>query len=468
MKRQCLMLLLLASALLSCTDDIQDSFDASNLDLPSIAVADVANVVKMDNVLALASAPEVEEDKAEEKKFSVECITGEKGDTLLYAVTKDEGGWTLYSSDKRTPPVVAQGGTGTFAQLMENDHARFWIESMAEEMAVIKSLDDSELNFTAEEIEENRKFWRSVTDPDGFVRELVGMDGSKGLGHDALPDGHYELFATEYITEVYDSIGRLTNTDWDQGNAYNYYCPYKTGSTTEHALAGCVAIAGAQMLYFLHYHLGVPETAPSEAYCYSHTGNPPYDWGQYAYSSTIWDSMNSISGVVEAPLIANVGNLVGMVYYDNLSGAFNYDLPFAFAEYGISCYRYVYEPYRMAQSLLDSMPVILGGYTSDLTKGHSFIADQYKRTKTTVKRTYEWVWDTTPAPGTLMPFVPRRVEYTYGSPVISWVGMNWGWGYMFNRDDEWFGLTGDWILGAYNYSTNRDIVCDFQIMNSSN
>ena len=43
--------------------------------------------------------------------------------------------------------------------------------------------------------------------------------------------------------------------------SYNIYCPLKSDNFW-HAPAGCVAIAGAQILYYLNHKFGVPATAP--------------------------------------------------------------------------------------------------------------------------------------------------------------------------------------------------------------
>ena len=473
MKKQSLLFVLLASAMLSCTDAMQESFD-DDLSALKFQELDKTNLVSYDNIVALntAQTAEKEEGRPMDGEQDIDCITDGRGDTLLYVCSKRDGGWTMYSSDTRIPPILAQSDKGSFSDVRKNENAMAWIQTMAEDVKLIRSLGDDQLKLTQEEIEANRDFWRSVSDPDGFVKDWLKKHSAKTLPHDDfLPTGHYELYDTEYITEVYDSIGRLTTTNWEQEYNYNMYCPYKSNSNTEHAPAGCVAISGAQILYFLHYHFGVPETAPSEAYCFSKVNQTPYNWNQYSYNSTVWDTMNNIFfnwGSAAAPLIANVGKLVDMVYGDYGSSSNNYSLPAAFAEYNIMSIYSAYNTDSLKSSLLNGMPVILGGYPAQQNTGHSFISDRYKRTKTTIKRTYAWVWDTPPSTGTIMPFVPRKVEYTYESPVISWIGMNWGWGPGYNVDQEWFTLTGDWILASYNYTTNRDMVYGFHPINAGN
>jgi hypothetical protein len=115
------------------------------------------------------------------------------------------------------------------------------------------------------------------------------------------------------------------------------------------------------------------------------------------------------------------------------------------------------------------MPVVLRAKalsTSDKGTekvGHAFIADRYKRSQTVTKNTYNWVYDTTP-PYKPLPMVPEKIEYTYSSPTINMIGMNWGWGY--TNPDEWFSLTGDWISAdsdSLNWNIDRRMIYDFKV-----
>ena len=49
----------------------------------------------------------------------------------------------------------------------------------------------------------------------------------------------------------------LIKTNWGQKDPWNSSVPFVDGSTAK-CVAGCVAISGAQMMYFLHNKLGVP------------------------------------------------------------------------------------------------------------------------------------------------------------------------------------------------------------------
>lgn len=279
-----------------------------------------------------------------------------------------------------------------------------------------------------------------------------------------LQNGLWVLRESYTYTEFYDSISRLTQTIWKQRYPYNNFCPARTDTTYYNAPAGCVAIAGAQMLYFLHYKLGKPETAPTHATCYGNINN--YTMNQDNFTTTVWDSMN-IDGYQykAAPLVANVGTLVGMDYGNSSSGADTEDLVnYVFRDwYGISCAYDEYSTGTLRTSLLSGMPVILRAKSSTVGGRHAFIIDQYMRTRTVTANYYTWVYDSWP-PNTPMPAIPEYVEYVYSSPVISMIRMNWGWGGKCNND--WFSLTGDWFAGSkggvfYNWNDSRHMIYGF-------
>ena len=457
----------------SCSDSIQEDLTNKMAEIQNVSGTD-SHFVSYSDVAALTKAESTSTRASSNATAEIKCITGNKtNDTLLYVCQKQEGGWTVYSSDTRVPAIVAQSDGGSFDDLMKIEGAKLWIQSIADDMAAIRQLDDDKLNFTREEIENNKAFWKSISSPDEFVKKMLKESATRGGGHGNLIDPELDsllhdglwVFRESYTyTEVYDSIPRLTKTIWHQHAPYNTYCPTKTDGSGLNAPAGCVAIAGAQILYFLHNKLGVPATAPSHATCYGNVNN--YTMHQDNFTTTVWDFMNTDGYQYKAaPLIANVGTLVGMNYGNSGSSAVTEDLVNdVFRDwYGISCTYGDYSTGTLRTSLLSGMPVILRASSSTISGGHAFIIDQYMRTRTVTANYYTWVYDSWP-PHTPIPAIPEYVEYTYTSPVISKVRMNWGWGGDFNN--SWFSLTGDWLAGSeggvsYNWNVSRHMIYGF-------
>ena len=403
----------------------------------------------------------------------ITCYEDAEHDTLLYICDNMGDGWTIYSSDTRVPPIVAQSDSCSFAHASENEALMAWLATIAEDMKYIKHASDAELNFTPSEIEANKNFWKSISFPDEYVKEMVKDElTTRGPGGNYLLYGHWELLSVEHYTEKYDSIQRLTKTNWKQGWPYNEYCPRKSNGW-ENAPAGCAVIAIAQMLYFLHYHLGVPQTAPSEAYCNSTVEDyPNYDWDQYNYTSTIWYYMDSVAyngyyGYYAAPFIANIGKLSNIEYGDSGSSVTNNNLANAFPIYGITCDYTTYNENDVKSNLLNGLPVLLRA--SSGSDGHVFIADRYLRKRDVTKRTYYWVYDSVPNNFPVPGNIPNNITYSYSSPYISMIGMNWGWGSYYNNDSEWVTLTGDWICQRdpyhENWNINRRMIYNFRVAN---
>lgn len=470
----------ITSIIFGCSESFEDDMFVVSNEVNPIENSSHFVTLKDIQTLTNAKGPLTRSSVATEE--NIICYTDAEQDTLLYICNKADGGWTIYSSDTRVPAIVAECAKGSFAKASENEALMAWVATIAEDMKVIRRTSDSGLNFTEEEIATNKEFWESINNVEKIIKRKQAR--LKRIGpHDPLMPiddyrlyGHYELQGVYNYERVYDSIPRLTNTNWYQSWPYNKYCPQKS-TGYGNAPAGCAVIAIAQMLYFLHYHLGVPQSAPSEAYCNSTVEDyPNYDWDQYNYTSTVWYYMDSVAyygnyGHYAAPFIANIGKLSNIEYGDDGSSVTNNNLANAFPAYGITCDYTTYNENDVKSNLLNDMPVLLSA--SSGTVGHAFITDRYKRSHIVIETVYRWIYDETPTlpDGTLMllPCISDSIIYNYSTPYISRIGMNWGWGSYYNDDSEWFTLTGDWICqrDPYhdNWNMNRRMIYNFRVVN---
>ena len=447
-------------ALASCTETTQEDLEDA-LTKPLTEAEANGHHVSYSDIVALTKVQNSGTRAYEGQEPQIECITNSSNDTLLYIHQKPTGGWTIYSSDTRVPSIVAESDEGSVEELMQCASVMEWIKWMSEDMETVSKLSDDKLKFSKKEMNANRVFWKSVSSSDEYVKEKLAESGTRALPK--FPGGHYKLVSSETIHEDYDTSTRLTETNWHQGFPYNSYCP--NGYP-----AGCVAIAGAQMLYFLHYKLGVPQEAPV---------GPGKNGVFNNYSSTIWNSMN-IKKPYEsdaAPLIADVGRLVDMNYGYYESGAVTGDLPEkVFKPYGISCTYTDYNTTKLKNSLENGMPVILRASAAE-GDGHAFIADRYKRYRNKTINYYEWVSDkpggpTTPPPSipTIPPSMKRYIDTIYSTPIINAISMNWGWGE--NLNIGWYSLTGDWVdprdlNQRRNWNKGRHMIYNFKPINNN-
>ena len=133
--------------------------------------------------------------------------------------------------------------------------------------------------------------------------------------------------------------------------------------------------------------------------------------------------------------------------------------------YGYNCDREEFNTTKVYTNLLGGMPVVAHA-KRNLTKGHSFIIDAYKRQATETTYIYRWVAELPLDPiggNGLVPITPTRpdsIVIAYSNIHLSQIQMNWGW-----RDtlvnETWYTPTGDWIANDHNYNRDRHIIHNF-------
>ena len=400
--------------------------------------------------------------------YEVNSFLGEDADTLMYIVNLgDENGWKIYSSDKRTPAILAEGDKGRFSLEDGSPALAFWLESMARNIARVKMAEDDELVFNTDEIILNKKFW-----PQSPAQTLMA-----GPDIPLIPgEGHWEetIISTRTIE---DTVVNHMVAQWDQNPPYNECCPYLTESPGDRAYAGCVAVAGAQVLHYLHYKIGVPEEMFSNGVCvgnihdfyrtFNHPSDEVWDNMSFAYQPTAAAAM-----IPEAILIAYVGAQVNMHYNDLLisepfSWAIPADLkPLLFEFHGISCSHGRYDENIVKDQLLNGMPVIVSASNLLIPIDfniHCFVIDGYRKTRTEYTHLHSYVWD-----GPADAEHNLYKDYTtisYSPSVFSGIKINWGWWTQWTTNpvnDGWYTLTDSWVLNdGSDYDHYRKMIYNF-------
>lgn len=411
------------------------------------------NFVDLSEIEAFAQRAFLSTKTGEKINYTIEAMRCSTGDTVAYLVNTQNHGWRILSADSRTPAILAEDYRGSFSIEDGSPALEAWIDCMKADMAAVRRASDDQLKFSAEEIAINKSFWRG--DPPG----------------DPLPidipepgDGHWYVQTTSEIMDG-DSVLHMT-PHWDQGHPYNVYCPFKISAPSERAYAGCVAVAGAEVLYYLNKKLGTPSQMFSYCECPGNINNPQIVFD--SFSPSVWAQMDTLYNPLfadkEAIMIAYMGYLVDMDYGDgnNGSGADDADLKnSAFPANGISCARGNYKQDTVKFSLEQRLPVIVSAYSQLLFgSGHCFVIDGYKKQYTKFTHYHYWVPD---EPLSWYDHNLYAPYYTYSSttPVITSIKINWGWWSQwppYNRNDGWYTLTGDWYTEnasgqgtSYNY-----------------
>lgn len=387
-------------------------------------------------------------------------------DEVCFYVISFTDGWQMISSDKRGPVFLAESEHGSFEEVFAKDYLRLWMCTITQDIIIRRKLEDEYNKQISEEIARKElkcvDFWHSINPNSQSGEDFIMTKNNPGEII-LLPDGHWELISATYDT-IYGEIGHLISTHWHQHFPYNIYCPPKSApGTLDKCPAGCVAVAGAQMLVFLHDTLGVPEVSPT---IINYSGSQCVISG---YSSSAWLYMDDPYSDIPSILVRDVGARVGMSYSDNSSTASTADLvDEVFYPYGISS---TYQDYSLAflQSSVANrkMPIIVRangtveydfwGFPS-YSNGHSFIVDNYKYYVIETTGTYRWIWDPHMQP---LPMVDDTVMVTYSSPVYAYIQMNWGWGDI-DDDDIYFVPSGSWEIingdDVLHFDYNRALV----------
>lgn len=399
----------------------------------------------------------------------IEPYVDQSLDTLLYIVNYGGGGgWKIFSGDKRTPAVLAEGESGCFS-LGEDGAASYWVGCMAQDIKAVRCASDSELSFSEDEIRHNLSFW---------TREPV-ITRDVPFNPYIDEDGYWEITESRE-TEVCEIVDHMTPR-WDQWAPYNQYSPLKSFSLVERAPAGCVAIAGAGVLYYLHSLFGIPETM--FGFCTISGNINNFSRSFSSSSSAVWNGMNpnysspGYSNLPEAIMIASVGGMVYMEYEDTSASALSILLKTnVFEQYGFTCSSGAYDGDIVKTNLQNSIPVIVSA-TDQLIplngRNHCFVIDGYKTTRTKIARHYRWVQ------GEFSNFTPDPSEYTtisYTLPAISNIKINWGWwtqwyngvvnGVNCPLNDGWYTLTDNWVVTVlsgetYDYNHYRTMIYGF-------
>ena len=426
------------------------------------AVAAQGNFVSIGQVLDFAAKKHPLTKATGEPDFDVAPYCGSSGDTLLYIVNYgDNDGWQILSSDARTPAVIAEGETGSFSLTEGSPAVQVWLDCTAQDIAAVRRASDSELNFTKDEIAANKQVW--------------GMRGDGDLEPITIDEGYWDYTVT-IDTIITEERGHML-PKWHQHTPYNAYCPLQSNSTTDRAPAGCVAVAGAQALYYLHSLWGIPPTMFSTCICtgYVHNYSRSFDNN----TSSVWAQMDTAchnSGLpadAEAILIAYTGHCVDMDYDNDGSGAYFSDLKTNFFEYlGISCRKMNYNADTVKHFLLQNQPVIVSASNLLIPtdgKVHCFAIDGYK--KTAIRYTY-YHYFVPDHPNSWVPTPEYEPYYTYSqtTPQITQIKINWGWKSQWISpflNEGWYGLTANWYVdlgsGPYNYNHNVKTIHGFHL-----
>lgn len=414
-------------------------------------------IAKQDSFVSLESIRDYVGQKTKSDGANETVITtyGNINNTpLLYIVNYGDGdGWQILSSDSRTPAVLAEGETGLFSLEEGSPAVKVWMDCMATHMAAIRQSTDEQLKFSDAEIAAHRAAWE------------------KEGGERVVPtSGGYWQTTTTYQEILVQERDHMT-PHWDQDLPYNAYCPLQIGSSYQRAPAGCVAIAAAEVLYYLHNKLNVPAGMVDNGFCIGDVDS--YSRAFSGNSTTTWSQMDttyhSYGANAEALMIGYIGATINMHYWYLGNYYFSWALPDnirteLFSLYGISCQQGDYNESPVKSNLEAEMPVIVTATDWMLPVDwniHCFVIDGFRKTRLKYTHYHRWIPNPNPSNPHPIEFDPYYT-FSYSDPEITAIKINWGWASQWHTNnpvnDGWYSLTADWtVTNGTTYSYNHNV-----------
>ncbi len=155
----------------------------------------------------------------------------------------------------------------------------------------------------------------------GYENEIIHCKRNNILATSEIISQWTQLLESDYTPQNTTAFTPLLTTTWAQRPYYNNLCPDSSGT---HTLAGCVAIATAQVMKYWNW-----PTSGVGSYSYYHAtygnqyanfGNTTYDWNNMPNSLSSSSTTAQVNAV--ATLVYHVGVAVEMDYGIDGSGAY--------------------------------------------------------------------------------------------------------------------------------------------------
>lgn len=385
-------------------------------------------------------------------------------DTVMYLVNY-ENGWEVLSGDRRASKVLIKADSGSITKedLLSNPTISLYTNRLSRGLSSI--MHDSNYDVPSEVKDSWKKTYRGpgLDINTRLIRILASVD---------------TLYAFDYCQD------HLMQTKWGQGYPWNQEAPYMDSTRTVHCYTGCVPVAAAQVLYYLHNKLGVPQSiygsAVTDAYIhapYNYLILSSNDVSFYDYGNQHWTNMpmtyNTTTGSDKvSALMVYLGYLYGAKYKQTGTSAWSTSAINVFPQYfSVSCDEYdiTYHGYDCFVSMLqshiitDQLPVIMDIW-DDNDNGHAIVVDGYKHYKRYISYNYEYY--IIPEFGFILPGqTPDSYETVTVTEEARFVAINWGWNGSYNNtlsgDTIWYNCYANWVVSTYEFNERPYAIVNF-------
>ena len=391
---------------------------------------------------------------------SVKSVKADAGEPAMHVINYSGGGFAIVSATRDYHPVLAYSDEGSFELTDDMGPVDVWLSETKESIRVAESLDaDTKASIRAQ--------WNRLESASAALSVTPNASAPKTRASDPLmvqafhnrvsqimnqyPGQYAPLTLNQaasyldysYIREISDlaeaygsppeytivgvkqeiitlnNVGPLLTTSWHQYPPFNDYCYNATSS--ENTLAGCTAIALAQIMRF-----------------HRDAGNSSYSW--YAMPDSVPGSGSGLPSPVPhgyydvlSDFIRDVGVRIGLNYANGDSEAYMDEVTNAITSYGYTYNVYAHNATTVKNWITtERKPIAMEGEIINGV-GHLWVCDGVQ------ERHYQTSF--------FVEFINSYYNYSdYGhwsiySPEVVWPSpystyfhMNWGW----DQNNGWF------------------------------
>ncbi|DAC72671.1 MAG TPA: hypothetical protein DSN98_04110 [Thermoplasmata archaeon] len=296
-------------------------------------------------------------------------ITDEKGEPLFYVLNLNPQGYLIVTTSYNLPPVIAYSFTSGFNDAAD---ANPLYDMLCADINL--RLDNIQL-VPGKIIEERHLMWDSY------------IDGSP------IVSGRFEQWPPEGSTPTDGWI--LTN--WHQSPPYNNFCPLDLAAGGDRSVAGCPAVAMAQILNY-HNTTNNVVFSDSDDYHHNYGGNNYWIDNNYmtygfpsfpqlnTYLATLqshYESQTPPTNNDKAALTFACGVAATQVYSASGSGTFGVSQAYdAYQRFNCTTISLLHDNdtdlyQRLSSNMKDALPAHLAIVNQDWTSGHNVVVDGY-------------------------------------------------------------------------------------------
>ena len=488
MKRKLLFLALLFVGLVGCTyntlpDDVATPIVATEqgFDLGFATRAEVFDGQSLDSKYFVAeedleSFLNYKQQHSDKKIIVKDCTPyGFDGSHTLFYVLNYADGWEVVSADKRTQATLAYGeGKRTFSMGADNTNEaeKLWMNMLASDVLQKRQRSDStnnkSFNIIKDDLEINNVDWWNCLSQSNSTRS----GNTPILGPITPPSGLYRYLVGHVTdTTLVQQINPLIQTRWGQQFPWNTKCPESSEFSYIHVPAGCVAVAGGQVLHYLRNKYNATFFIPQSAIASGNLNNYQISFSN-SLSNAIWGAMaltddEYVAGWTDGPtqlvatLLAWIGNKINMNYGDTVSTASNVRLmENVFESFNISWkHNEGYDYNVITEQLVEKkLPLIVDANVENEHIGHSWIIDGFRKLYYSHTPYY---YDSPRFLGHAEVSMLTIEDGQPGEPVThnyeGFLHMNWGWNDHDTYDDYFYAAPSNWTPDGETSPYNVDV-----------